>query len=57
MPETYVLADGTTVTHDPYSCECHETCSWCSEVWPDRRLREQPDGARICPTCRKEARR
>lgn len=28
-----------------------ETCSWCCNEVPDRSLREQPDGARVCPPC------
>lgn len=34
-----------------------ETCSWCTAEVPDSRLREQPDGARICPVCAAEAKR
>lgn len=28
-----------------------ETCSWCLVEVEDSTLREQPDGARICPAC------
>lgn len=37
--------------HDPFDCECHETCSWCTAPVLDASLREQPDGARICRDC------
>ena len=32
-----------------------ETCSWCTQEVRDAELVEQPDGARICPDCAKEA--
>lgn len=37
--------------HDPFTCECHETCSWCTQPVLDSSLRQQPDGARICRDC------
>ena len=37
--------------HDVFSCQCHETCSWCTEPVLDATLRETRDGARICRTC------
>lgn len=32
-----------------------ETCSWCTAEVPDRTLSEQPDGARICRDCKRDA--
>lgn len=46
MPKTSGVPD-----HDVFSCECHETCSWCTQPVLDRTLREMPDGARICRDC------
>lgn len=42
--------------HDEFNCECHETCSWCATSVLDSSLREQPDGARICSDCARQAR-
>lgn len=41
--------------HDVFNCECHETCSWCTEPVPVSQLRETgfSDGALICPACRR----
>lgn len=39
-------------SHDPFDCECHETCSWCTNPVLNRTLRETADGARICSACR-----
>ena len=44
------------MNHDVYSCECHETCSWCVEAVLDSTLREAPDGARLCRACWRELR-
>jgi len=37
--------------HDPFCCECHETCSWCCQPVLDSSLRQIPDGARLCRVC------
>lgn len=41
-------------THDVFTCECHETCSWCTEPVPVSQLRPADDGALICRACRAE---
>ena len=38
--------------HDVFNCECHETCSWCTEPVLVTTLREHPsDGALVCREC------
>lgn len=37
--------------HDIFDCECHETCSWCTEPVLEKTLRDWFDGARICRVC------
>jgi hypothetical protein len=56
MPVVDYTADGTAVDHDPFTCECHETCSYCTGVWPVASLKPDPnpDGWAefVCPPCR-----
>lgn len=33
----------------------YESCSWCLTEVPDSELVELPDGARVCPPCKREA--
>lgn len=45
-------ADGTAVYHDPYSCECHETCALCTGVYSVSRLRPSGEWEMVCRSCR-----
>lgn len=53
----YPLAGGRSTDHDPFDCECHESCSWCTQAEVESQLYEVPDeGARICRDCRRDLR-
>jgi len=53
-PAVDYLADGTPVNHDPYSCDCHETCALCAGVYRIRSLRPSGEWEMVCPDCRRD---
>lgn len=50
---TFYLADGSPVNHDPFSCECHETCSLCTEVYKITALKPSGEWEFVCGPCRR----